>query len=153
VITLAEEEGVSVSLPEEPGPLRNDPRVEFQIAKWSTRLSPLVPITMLLLATLIVVRSRKEWARWWSISFLIAGIAGLVLALAALPANWALGAYAAGQVPPEFTQNLVNAGLGLEKFIVRSLVTWIAIESGILALLGLLLLGISSSSRKAMEYY
>jgi hypothetical protein len=150
VITLAEEEGVSVSLPEEPGPLGNDPRVKFQIVKWSTRLSPLVPITMLLFATLIVVRSRKGWARWWSISFLIAGVAGLVLALAALPANWALGAYAAGQVPPELTQNLVNAGLDLEKFIVRSLVTWVAIESGILTLLGLLLLGISN--RKAMEY-
>ncbi len=154
VITLAEEEGVSVSLPEEPGPVENnDPRVEFQIVKWSLRLSPLVPITMLLLATLIVVRSQKGWARWWSVSFLIAGIAGLVLALAALPANWAIGAYVVGQAPPEFTQNLVNAGLGLEKFIVRSLVTWVAIESGILALLGLLLLGISSSNRKAMEYY
>lgn len=148
VITLAEGEGVDVSLAEESGPFGNDPRVAFQIAKWGMRLSPLLPITMLLLATLVIVRSWQGWARWWSIPLLIVGITGLVLALVALPANWAFGIYVAEQVPPEFTQNLVNAGLGLEKFVARALVTSITVQSSILALLGLVLIGVSSRLKK-----
>lgn len=154
VITLAEEEGVSVSLPDELDSWENDPRVEFQIAKWSMRLSPVVPVLMLLLATLAVVRSWSRWARWWSISLLIAGVVGLLLAVAALPANLALCAYGAGQVPSEFSQNLVNAALDVEKHIARSLVTWIAIESGVLTLLGMLLFGLSALlGRDAIEDY
>jgi hypothetical protein len=144
VITLAEEEGVSISLPEEPASWREDPRVEFQIIKWSLRLSPFVPLVFLLLITLVAVRSWRSWARWWSIPLLIVGIAGLLLAAAALPANLALGAYGANQVPPEFSQSLVQAALDVEKHIARSLVTWVAIESSILTLLGLLLLGLSA---------
>jgi hypothetical protein len=144
VATLAEEEGVPVSLPQRPGSWRDDPRVEFQIVKWSLRLSFFVPLVLLLLATLAIVRSWRKWTRWWSISFLIVGVAGLLLALAVLPANLALGAYGAAQVPAEFSRGLVNVGLGVEKYIVRSLATWIAIESGVLALLGLLLLGLSA---------
>jgi hypothetical protein len=144
VITLAEEEGVPVSLPEEPGSWQDDPRVEFQIVKWSLRLSPFVPLVMLLLATLVVVRSWRKWARWWSIPLLIVGVAGLLLAVAALPANLALGAYGANQVPPEFSQNLVLAALDVEKHIARAMAMWIAIESSILTLLGLLLLGLSA---------
>ncbi|MBN1979300.1 MAG: hypothetical protein JW918_18035 [Anaerolineae bacterium] len=148
VITLAEGEGVDVTPAEESGPFGNDPRVAFQIAKWGMRLSPLLPITMLLLATLVIVRSRQDWARWWSVPLLIVGIAGLVLALAALPANWALGVYIAEQAPPEFTQNLVNAGLSLEKFVARAFVTLLAVQSGILTLLGLLLRGVLSILEK-----
>jgi hypothetical protein len=144
VLTFAEEEGVDVSLIEEIRLFGNDPRVVFQVAKWGTRLSSLVPITLLLLATLVVVRSWESWARWWSVPFLVIGIAGLVLALTALPANWALGVYAADQAPPELTQNLVSASLGLEKFIARALVLSVAIQSSILALLGLLLRWLSS---------
>ena len=154
VITLAEGEGVDVTPAEESGPFGDDPRVVFQIAKWGMRLSPLLPLTMLLLATLLIVRSWQSWARWWSIPLLIVGIAGLVLALAALPANWALGVYIAEQAPPEFTQNLVNAGLSLEKFVARALVTGITIQSSILALLGLVLIGVSSLLKKReLEWY
>jgi len=144
VITLAEEEGVSISLPEEPASWRDDPRIEFQIIRWSLRLSPFVPLVFLLLVTLVAVRSWRSWARWWSIPLLIVGVAGLLLAAAALPANLALCAYGVNQVSPEFSQSLVQAALDVEKHIARSLAAWIAIESGILTLLGLLLLGLSA---------
>ena len=154
VITLAEREGIDVTSAEESGPFGSDPRAAFQIAKWGTRLSPLLPIAMLLLATLVIVRSWQDWARWWSIPLLIIGIAGLVLALAALPVNWAFGVYIAAQAPPELAQNLVNAGLGLEKFVARALVTSIAIQSGILVLLGLLLkVFLSVLERRKIEAY
>jgi hypothetical protein len=154
IITLAKGEGVDISPAEESGPFGNDPRVIFQIAKWGTRLSPLLPITTLLLATLVIVRSWRDWARWWSIPLLIVGIAGLVLALATLPANWALGIYAIEQAPPELTPSLVNAGLSLEKFVARALVTSIAVQSGILTLLGLLLRGfLSILERRKIEAY
>jgi hypothetical protein len=148
VITVAEEEGVPISLPEEPASWRDDPRVEFQIVKWSLRLSPFVPLVLLLLATLAAVRSWGRWARWWSIPLLIVGVVGLLLAVAALPANLALCAYGAAQVPAEFSRGVVDAGLGVEKTIVRSLVTSIAIESGILTLLGLLLFALAALLRR-----
>jgi hypothetical protein len=144
LISVAEEEGVSISLPKEPASWRDDPRVEFQIVKWSSRLSPFVPLVFLLLVTLAAVRSWKSWARWWSIPLLIVGVAGLLLAAALLPANAALTTYAPAQVPPAFSRDLVNAGLEVEKYIARSLVMWIAIEFGALTLLGLLLLGLSA---------
>jgi hypothetical protein len=148
LIALVEEEGVSLYLPKERGPLRDDPRAQFQLAKWTLRSSPLIPLLALTCMTLAIARSGDSWARWWSIPLLITGSIGLLASLVALPANWALCTYLVSHTPAELAPSVVNVGLDVERFIARSLVLWTAIECSVLTALGLLLLGVSSMQER-----
>ncbi len=144
--TLGQEEGeAGAEVPaEEESPFGDDPRPIFQIVRWGTRLSPLVPVALLLLVTLFGVRSWKGWMQWWGIPFLIAGVIWAGLALATLPAmDWAIKVYLADSMPPEFTPSSMAMGLDVGRYIVRTLVTWIGIMAGLLGSLGLLLIAIS----------
>ncbi len=57
-------------------PPENDPRQKLQTARMLMRLSPLLPLGLLLLMTIIVVNSLKSWLEWWGFPFIITG--GLV---------------------------------------------------------------------------
>jgi len=54
-------------------PPENDPRPKLQTARMLMRLSPLLPLGLLLLMTIIVVNSLKSWLNWWGIPFIITG--------------------------------------------------------------------------------
>jgi hypothetical protein len=101
---------------------------------------------LLLLVTLFGVRSLRGWLRWWGILFLLVGLAGLGLAMAALPAmDWAIATYVVDRLPPAMSSNLAQAGLDLGRYIMRTLVTWVGGEAGVIALAGLVLLLIRKS--------
>jgi hypothetical protein len=141
---LGEEEADVEAPPEEEGPFGGDPRPILQAVRWLMLLSPLIPSGLLLLITLFGVRSWKGWLRWWGIPLLIVGIIECVLALAAMPAaNWAIATYVLPKAPAGLTQNLVTAGLDVARHVIRTVVTWIGVEAGAIALLGLVLIVIS----------
>ncbi len=121
------------------GPLGRDPVKALGILRLGIHLSPLLPVTLLLLVTLFGVRSIKSWLLWWGIPLFIAGLIALCLGIAALPGlNWAWTHYAAPRIPPMFSSSsLVSIGLDVLRFVVRDLANWITIESGLLAALGL----------------
>lgn len=126
---------------EDEGPLGDNPRQVLQRIRWGLNLSPLLPAALLLLVTLFGVRSLKGWLCWWGISFLLVGLAGLGLAVAALPAmDWAIATYVVDRLPPTLSPNLAQAGLDVGRYIMRTPVTWIGVEAGVIALAGLVLL-------------
>jgi hypothetical protein len=61
------------------------PRID--LARLAMRLSLLVPLVFLCLMTLLAVRSRKSWLRWWGIAFIGAGALGLLTGLLIEPAT------------------------------------------------------------------
>lgn len=136
-------EGESTEAPpaEGGGPLGDNPREALRRIRWGLNLSPLLPAALLLLVTLFGVRSRKGLLRWRGIPFLLVGLAGIGLAVAALPAmDWAIATYVVGKLPPTMSPNLTQAGLDAGRYIMRTLVTWIGAEAGVIALAGLALL-------------
>jgi hypothetical protein len=58
-----------------------DLRSRIELARLGMRSSPLVPLFFLLLLSLLAVRSRKSWLRWWGIPFTAAGALGLLVGL------------------------------------------------------------------------
>lgn len=129
---------ISASMPED------DPRPVFRQVLAGARLSPLLPVVLILLVTLFGVRSLKGLLRWWGIPFLIVGLAGIGLAGAILPGtNWAIAHWDIAARADVAESGLVRAGLDVGRYVVRMLATWFAVEAGAIALLGLVLLGVS----------
>ena len=59
----------------------NEALVQTQARRILMRLSPLVPLFLLSILTMIAVRSTKSWLQWWGFPLLISGGIGLLLNL------------------------------------------------------------------------
>jgi hypothetical protein len=66
-------------------PIQNDPRQKLLIVRTLMRLSPVLPLAFLLLVTLFVVRSLRDWLNWWGIPFLVTGALAGIMGLGGAP--------------------------------------------------------------------
>jgi hypothetical protein len=57
------------------------PRQILQIGRWIVRLSPILCVGILILVTLLVVRSWRGFLRWWGLPILAAGAGVLLTAI------------------------------------------------------------------------
>lgn len=71
-------------------PPENDPRQGLQVARLYMRLSPILPLTLLLGMTIFAVRSLKSWLRWWGIPLFISGAIAFMISLSGAPAASAI---------------------------------------------------------------
>jgi hypothetical protein len=112
--------------------------VKMQKARLLMRLSPLLPMLLLLLVTLAIVRSLSAWLRWWGIPLLIAGViaaASAFLARPILQSILSLSPLHNSSLSPAFMQ-LINDIIAK---ISHSLIKNIAANALWIALLGLLM--------------
>lgn len=63
---------------------RPDPRQRIEVARLVMRLAPVMPLGLLLLLTVLIVRSLRDWLAWWGLPLLVS--AGLALLTAWLGA-------------------------------------------------------------------
>jgi len=120
------------------GPLGSDPIATLRTVRLALRLSPLLPLGLLLLVTLFGVRTLKGWMRWWGIPFFFAGAIALVPGAAAKPAlNWAWYNFVISRIPPIITTEITDIGHNLAVYIVHSLSEQIILQSLILLVIGL----------------
>ncbi len=121
------------------GPLGKDPQSAIRFVRKGLNLSPLLPLTFLLLITLFGVRSRKGWLRWWGIPIFIVGLITLSIGATAIPLmEWAWVNYALAKIPALFsTSNLPATGHDVIRFVLRDTSKWMMIQAGIITLLGL----------------
>ncbi len=120
------------------GPFGNDPQTALRTTRLAIRLSPLLPLTLLLLVTLFGVRSRKGWLRWWGIPLLIAGLIAAGFGIAALPVlDWAWVNILAAKIPPMYSHELASSGYSLARAVLGELAIWVGLSAGLIALLGL----------------
>ncbi len=62
-----------------------DPREQLRVLRALMRLSPLVPLGLLLALSLLVVRSLRDWLAWWGIPMLVTGLLAIVMSLLGAP--------------------------------------------------------------------
>jgi len=119
-------------------------RAILRIARPVIRWSPLLSVLLLSLVTLFGVRSLKSWLNWWGIPFLFVGvIAGLPAVLALIGMNPILTNFMADKIPAAMSPDVFQVGVNLMRDIMRETIRWIAIESGIIGLVGLVMVGVS----------
>ena len=63
----------------------SDPRTRLQAVRLGMRLSPILPLTFLLLMTVATVRSLKSWLNWWGIPLFITGLLAMLMSLSGAP--------------------------------------------------------------------
>jgi hypothetical protein len=120
------------------GPLGSDPVTAIRTVRLGLRLSPLLPLGLLMLVTLFGVRSLKGWMRWWGIPFFLAGLIALAPGVALLPAaNWAWANLVLPRIPSIISADIVAIGRNLAAYIVNKLAEPIVLQAAILTVVGL----------------
>ena len=114
------------------------------------RLSPLAPLGLLFLVTLFAVRDAKSWLRWWGIPILIAGLIGLVTALAAGPiADWGFAKFLLPRLPAGLPNSMMEIMRGLESAALAGIARPIAIQSAVLAFGGIAMVAATRLVKKS----
>lgn len=115
--------------------------VDFQtigLIRLVIRLSPLLPLVLLLLVTLFGVRSLKGFFLWWGIPLLIVGIIGFSGSLMTpFLVNWAISMYGSAELPGGFSPEFLTLGFDLVRFVVGSLARAIGRQAAIIGIVGL----------------
>lgn len=115
-----------------------DPQTVIRaLHKW-IGLSPLLALSLLMLVSMLSVRSLKDLLRWWGIPLFSAGLLTLSIGLAAQPLlDWAWVNYAVPQFPSMISSGLAELGHDVFRSVVHELGTWLMLEASLIALLGL----------------
>ncbi len=113
------------------------PRQLLQIGRWVVRLSPILCIAILLIVTLLVVRSWKGFLRWWGFPLLAAGVAVLLTAILLWVGLDVLVSLGRENLPAAVSIDVYDTAAGILVFILHrySLVT--GAEGIVLGLIGL----------------
>ncbi len=118
-----------------------DPRTVLRSLRLGLRLSPSLPVVLLLLVALFGAHSGRALLRWWGIPLLAIGLVGIVEGLIVLPAMQAgYATFVADKIPPYFSENIALAGLDVALQIGRTLAGWIGGEAVLIGLIGLAML-------------
>jgi len=119
------------------------------LIRLAIRLSPLLPLALLLLVTLFGVRSLKGFLRWWGIPLLIVGVIAVVgAAMIPLLLNWAIVTYGSSLTTGLITPEVINLAIEMVSNVIGSLALAILIQAAILALLGLVFIIVSFFVKK-----
>jgi hypothetical protein len=102
------------------------------------RLSPLIPFTLLLVITLLVVRTLDDWLSWWGWPLSVTGISGMLVGFSGAPLfrsliERSISRRAAINMPPE----IANAVRGILDAALREMLKPAGWEASVLFLLGL----------------
>lgn len=102
------------------------------------RLSPLLPLILLMLVTLLVVRTFKDWLNWWGIPLLVSGLIAAALSAAIRPMlGWGWATFILPQIRDMFPASLTGLGFSLAGSVAHVLAAQVAIEAAIIGGLGL----------------
>lgn len=111
------------------------------LARFIMRISPLVPLGLLMVITLFAVRTLRGWLRWWGIPLLITGALGVLLALTLQPLfRLTFTALMLQAFPQYLPRGLLDAGADLLGALLHALLEPVALQSAILTAVGVTLL-------------
>ena len=130
-----------------------DPIARLNTVRLIIRFSPLLSLILLVLITLLMVRSLKTWLLWWGIPLFITGLIATAIGLA-IPSL--LNLVWVNTILPQFPSVLSTGMRGLTRNLVSSvaqaLATPITLEAAIIGLLGLVtIIGSSFVEAKRKE--
>jgi len=134
-VTLASAEGV---------PPENDPRIGLQNLRVMMRLTPLIPLGLLLLLSVIAVNSIRSWLDWWGVPFLITGFVAIIISISGSPVIGELLRRMIAQRAPDYLPvAFSDYASDLAAAMVKALIKPILWQGLILALIGIVLITLS----------
>jgi len=120
------------------GPLGSGLTGGIRLARLIMRLSPILLLLILALITLLVVRTIKDWLRWWGIPIFFSGL--LCLGLAIIVTVFFEQAWAAllvNRVPVFLSPGMVSLIHDVVLAILRTVMVWITGGGIVMIVLGL----------------
>ncbi len=122
----------------------NDPRTRLQFYRQLMRLSPLIPMALLICILGLVVRSTRSWLQWWGIPLTVAGLTSMLLAFSSAPAlGRILQHILILYLPVYLPKILLEYGSELASAMVRELLLPVLRQGGFVALTGGIMLLVS----------
>jgi len=114
-----------------------DPRQNLNRIRSFMVITPIFPVIFLALLTMIIVRTLRDWLKWWGWPFLITGGFSLIVALIGAPViGWIVRHLLLGQgadfIPPILVPILSETVSAVTNQILKP----VAIESSLLAIVG-----------------
>jgi len=116
------------------------PRID--VARWIMRLSLLIPLAFLLLMTLLAVRSRESWLRWWSLPLISAGALGLLTGILIEPVTRFILTTQAPRIPAQMAR-FVEATLDLMLAVTREISNPVMLYSGLILAAGIAMMALA----------
>jgi hypothetical protein len=115
-----------------------DPRTKLNTGRALMKVTPFFPLFFLFGLSVFAIRSLMDWLKWWGYPFLITGVISAGMALLGSPIfvfiiQRVLQNRGAGLIPPILFSSLLETVNAVTNQILRP----VAIEGGILAILGL----------------
>jgi hypothetical protein len=116
----------------------NDPRLKLNAVRSAIKLTPFIPAIFLLGIAIFAVRTFREWLIWWGWPFMITGACSVLVALVGAPlVGWILQLLIQNQAGV-FIPAVLAASIGeTTSAVARQMLTPVAIEGCILAIIGL----------------
>ncbi len=124
---------------------KGDARDKIRIARLTMRMTPVIPLTLLLLLTLLLVRSPRDLLLVWGAAMAAAGALGAVFAWLGAPlAGTLLERFLVAKAPDFLPQVLLSNASGLAAAIVDQLLKPTLLQGLMMVLMGGLMLGIAA---------
>jgi hypothetical protein len=117
---------------------QRDPAPTIRLMRLVLRLSPVVPIGFLLLATWLAIRSLKGWLNWWGIPLLVGGLFSFIIGLASVPlTSLMVNRFVLPQIPSYLSNGIIQVITGVITSVAEGLARPILLEAAVLTLIGL----------------
>ncbi|MBN1438981.1 MAG: hypothetical protein JW929_06175 [Anaerolineales bacterium] len=119
------------------------PRQLLQVGRWIVRLSPILCLAILILVTLLVVRSWRGFLRWWGLPILAAGACVLLTAIAIWIGLDVVISLGRENLPAALSPGVYDTGAGVLVFIAHRYALVTGGEGIALGFVGLVLVVLS----------
>jgi hypothetical protein len=132
----------------------DDPRAQLHLVRSAVRFSPYFVFLLLLTATILVVRSLRDFLIWWGWPLFITGAVAALLALVGTPLvslllQFLVQTQGAALIPPLFATTIAEAAGGVASQVLSPVV----LQGSIIALIGAMFLVLAMVVRKRVTYY
>ena len=130
----------------------NDPRAQLQLVRSAVRFSPFFVFLLLVAVAVFGVRSIRDLLVWWGWPLLIAGGSAALIALIGTPLislllQFLIQTQGAVLLPPLFASTIAETAGG----VARQVLSPVTMQGLIMAVIGLLMVGISFFVRRNPE--
>jgi hypothetical protein len=132
-----------------------DPRLKLNRIRSIIKLTPLVPVLLLLAVTIFAVRSIRDWLTWWGWPIMIAGVSSVLIGLIGAPlVGWILQLLIQSQgtipIPPVLASSIAET----TSAVARQILVPVMIQGSLLGIagLGMAILGMFLPRKQADLY-
>ena len=115
-----------------------DPRLRLNSIRSAIKLTPLLPILLLLAVTIFAVRGLVDWLTWWGWPFMITGTSSVLIGLVGAPlVSWILQLFIQNQGTIPIPPVLVSSIAETTGAVARQILIPVLVQGAILGFVGL----------------